>query len=60
MKSYEERVWEMQEADRKRRLNLDPKIKKQITKKSLKKVNIGRIYIDYLSGKKAERAVVSL
>ncbi len=35
-------------------------IKKQITKKSLKKVNIGRIDIDYLSGKKAERVVVSL
>jgi len=35
-------------------------MKKQITEKSLKRVNIGRIDIDYMSGKKADKVTVSL
>lgn len=33
--------------------------RKQVNEKSLKRVNIGRIDIDYLSGKKAEKVVIS-
>ena len=40
--------------------NPEQVMKKQITEKSLKRVNIGRIDIDYMSGKKSEKVVVSL
>lgn len=39
--------------------NPEPVIKKQITKKSIKRVNIGRIDIDYMSGKKADKVILS-
>lgn len=39
--------------------NPDQVIKEQITKKSLKRVNIGRIDIDYLSGKTADKVITS-
>jgi len=35
-------------------------IEEQITEKSLKRVNIGRIDIEYISGKKAKEVVISL
>jgi len=35
-------------------------IEKQVTEKSVKSVNIGRIDIDYMSGKKAKEVVISL
>jgi len=35
-------------------------IKKQLTPKSVARVNIGRIDIDYMTGKKAEKVVISL
>jgi nitroimidazol reductase NimA-like FMN-containing flavoprotein (pyridoxamine 5'-phosphate oxidase superfamily) len=37
-----------------------PVIDEQFTAKSLKRVNIGRIDIDYMSGKKAKEVVISL
>jgi len=40
--------------------NPEQVMKKQITEKSLKRVNIGRIDIDYMSGKKADKVTVSL
>jgi nitroimidazol reductase NimA-like FMN-containing flavoprotein (pyridoxamine 5'-phosphate oxidase superfamily) len=45
-----------------KQLEPDPKevINKQISEKSLNRVNIGKIEIDYLSGKKSEALVVSL
>lgn len=44
------------------RLESDPKkvTDDQITEKSVKRVNIGRIDIDYMSGKKAKEVVISL
>ena len=43
-------------------LEKDPEkvINEQITKKSIRRVNIGRIDIDYMSGKKSKEVVVSL
>ena len=35
-------------------------IKKQLTKKSITGVQIGRIDIEYLSGKKSEKVIISL
>jgi nitroimidazol reductase NimA-like FMN-containing flavoprotein (pyridoxamine 5'-phosphate oxidase superfamily) len=35
-------------------------IKEQITKKSVHRVNIGRIDIDYMSGKKSKEVIISL
>jgi nitroimidazol reductase NimA-like FMN-containing flavoprotein (pyridoxamine 5'-phosphate oxidase superfamily) len=45
-----------------RQLEQNPErvIKKQITEKSIKRVTIGRIDIDYMSGKKADKAIISL
>jgi len=45
-----------------RQLEQNPErvIKKQITEKSIKRVTIGRIDIDYMSGKKAAKAIISL
>ncbi len=40
--------------------NPDEIIAKQITEKSLKRVNIGRIDISYLSGKKSEKVIISM
>lgn len=40
--------------------NPEQVMKKQITEKSLKRVNIGRIDIDYLSGKRAEKVITSV
>ena len=35
-------------------------IKEQVTEKSVKSVNIGRIDIDFMSGKKAKEVIISL
>ena len=45
-----------------RQLEQNPErvIKKQITEKSIKGVTIGRIDIDYMSGKRADKATISL
>ena len=40
--------------------NPEQVMKKQITEKSLKRVNIGRIDIDYMGGKKADKVTVLL
>ena len=42
-------------------LEPDPEkvIKEQITKKSIRRVNIGRIDIDYMSGKKSKEVIIS-
>ena len=40
--------------------NPEQVMKKQITEKSLKRVNIGRIDIEYMSGKKADKVTISL
>jgi len=40
--------------------NPEQVMKKQITEKSLKRVNIGRIDIDNMSGKKTDKTIVSL
>jgi nitroimidazol reductase NimA-like FMN-containing flavoprotein (pyridoxamine 5'-phosphate oxidase superfamily) len=44
------------------RLEPDPEkvIEAQITQQSLKRVNIGRIDIDYMSGKKSKEVIISL
>jgi nitroimidazol reductase NimA-like FMN-containing flavoprotein (pyridoxamine 5'-phosphate oxidase superfamily) len=44
-----------------RQLEQNPErvIKKQIAKKSMKRVRIGRIDIDYMSGKKADKVILS-
>ncbi len=44
------------------RLEREPEkvVREQITEKSLRRVNIGRIDINYLSGKKTEKTVVSI
>jgi len=45
-----------------RQLEQNPErvIKKQITEKSIKRVTIGRIDIDYMSGKKADNTIIPL
>jgi hypothetical protein len=45
-----------------RRLDYDPEtiIKKQITRHSTGRILIGRIDIDYMSGKRADKIVVQL
>jgi len=45
-----------------RALDNDPSsvIQKQITAKSIARVNVGRIDIEYMSGKKAEKVVISV
>ncbi len=40
--------------------NPEQVMKKQITEKSLKRVNIGRIDMDFMSGKKADKVTISL
>ena len=40
--------------------NPEKVIAEQVTKKSVKRVNIGRIDIEYMTGKKAEEVVISL
>lgn len=40
--------------------NPEQVIKEQITEKSLNRVNIGRIDIDYMSGKKADKTIIIL
>lgn len=35
-------------------------IKKQLTKKSITEVNIGRIDVEYMSGKKSEKVIISI
>lgn len=43
-------------------LESDPEkvIEKQVTKKSVKSINIGRIDIEYMTGKKAKEVIISL
>ncbi len=45
---------------RKNEKDPDVVIKKQLTEDSIRRVNIGRIDIDYLSGKRSDKVVVSL
>ena len=41
-------------------LNPEKLIEEQVTEKSVKRINIGRIDIEYMSGKKAKEVVISL